>query len=389
VASRDVQSSKGKVIFLSFLAAITWFIGLPAKSEAQGLATRYPRDIGIESDPAVVFTENFEEAALGDVVARWDDTTNVQGMSLVPDTPPPSSGRQSLQMNSVIGQNTGGHLYKSFPAGYETLYARFYVKLASDCHPVHHFVHMGGYNPPTRWPQGGAGVRPDGTERFTTGIEPMGSDWRWDFYTYWMHMRGNPGGPEFWGNSFNPTPIVPVQKGEWICVEFMMTCNNPLTAYNGEQAFWINGAQAIHLGEGFPNGYWVWDTFHPDPGSPPFEGFQWRIADALKVNFFWLLFYMTDGNPGQADTVFFDDIVLATEYIGPIFTPSATIRLLACRCGSDVCLFWNDAGQASYSAVRGEDPQFLNRLTIFQGSAFETSDTGAIRMPSDFFYRIE
>ncbi|RKX69865.1 hypothetical protein DRP43_03965, partial [candidate division TA06 bacterium] len=30
------------------------------------------------------------------------------------------------------------------------------------------------------------------------------------------------------------------------------------------------------------------------------------------------LFYLTDGNPGQADTVWFDDIILATEYVGPI-----------------------------------------------------------------------
>ena len=269
---------------------------------------------------SVVFTEDFEESTLGEMAARWDDVVNLEGMSLSSDVSPVSPGNQSLIITSIIGSNTGGHLYKKLVdfAGYDTLYARFYVKFADSCRPVHHFVHMGGYNPPTPWPQGGAGVKPDGDDRFTSGIEPMGSDWRWDFYTYWMHMRGNPVPNTYWGNTFHPTPTVTVQKGEWICVEIMTICNNPLSSYNGEQAFWINEEQAIHLGEGFPNGYWVWDNFYPNPDSAPFEGFQWRIVDELKVNFFWLLFYMTDGYVGQMDTVWFDDVVVATEYIGPI-----------------------------------------------------------------------
>jgi len=275
---------------------------------------------GIESDLYVVLTEDFEEATIEEMAAQWDEVVNLEGMSFSSDVSSVSPGNQSLMMTSIIGSNTGGHLYKRLAdyAGYDTLYARFYVKFAESCHPVHHFVHMGGYNPPTLWPQGGAGIRPDGDERFTTGIEPMGSDWRWDFYTYWMHMRGNPVPNTYWGNTFHPTPQVLVERGEWICVEIMMICNNPTDSYNGEQAFWINGEQAIHLGEGFPNGYWIWDKFYPHPDSVPFEGFQWRFVNELKINFFWLLFYMTQGSSGQVDTVWFDDVVVATEYIGPI-----------------------------------------------------------------------
>ena len=275
---------------------------------------------GIESDLYVVLTEDFEEATIEEMAAQWDEVVNLEGMSFSSDVSSVSKGNQSLMMTSIIGSNTGGHLYKRLAdyAGYDTLYARFYVKFAESCHPVHHFVHMGGYNPPTLWPQGGAGIRPDGDERFTTGIEPMGSDWRWDFYTYWMHMRGNPVPNTYWGNTFHPTPQVSVERGEWICVEIMMICNNPTDSYNGEQAFWINGEQAIHLGEGFPNGYWIWDKFYPHSDSVPFEGFQWRFVDELKINFFWLLFYMTQGSSGQVDTVWFDDVVVATEYIGPI-----------------------------------------------------------------------
>jgi hypothetical protein len=97
----------------------------------------------------------------------------------------------------------------------------------------------------------------------------------------------------------------------------MMKMNDPVDALNGEQAFWINGRKVIHLGQGFPNGHWVWDRFYPAPDSTAFEGFQWRNTDVLKLNFFWLSYYMTDGIPGQIDKVLFDDVMVATEYIGP------------------------------------------------------------------------
>jgi hypothetical protein len=266
----------------------------------------------------IVFTEDFEEASLEEIFTRWDEVSNPNQMSISDDVPPTSGGSQSLMITAIGGQDAGGHLYKMFADGYDSLFARFYVKFAPSHHAVHHLVHMGGYNPPTPWPQGGAGERPDGTERFTTGIEPMGERWEWDFYTYWMHMRGNPDPGTYWGNSFNPDPPVPVVRGEWICVEIMMKCNNPVDSYDGEQTFWINGERAIHLGEGFPNGYWVWDSFYPHPDSAAFEGFQWRIVEDLKINFFWLLYYMTGGDPGQVDTVWFDDVVVSTEYIGEI-----------------------------------------------------------------------
>jgi hypothetical protein len=41
----------------------------------------------------------------------------------------------------------------------------------------------------------------------------------------------------------------------------MIIMNAPVSAYNGEQAFWINGKRKIHLGAGFPKGKWVWDGF--------------------------------------------------------------------------------------------------------------------------------
>ena len=202
-----------------------------------------------------VLTENFEETSLKTLFSHWDDIVNGKGMAFSSDVPRGSDGKQSLMMSYTPGENTGGHLYKMLPEGYDTLYARFYVKFITDYSKVHHFVKMGGYNPPTPYPQGHAGTKPKGDDTFITGIEPMGDDWRWDFYTYWMYMRGYADPNFFWGNTFHPDPPAPVKHNEWICVEFMMKMNDPVTAMNGEQAFWINGKKVLDLGKGFPR--WI------------------------------------------------------------------------------------------------------------------------------------
>jgi len=289
----------------------------------QGLASQYKGDKGIEKDPDVIFVENFEEDSLDAVNARWESVQNIDIMSLSPDVPAASAGKYSLLMSHIGGKGTGGHLYRRLLPGYEQLYVRFYVKFAQDCYPIHHFVHLGGYNPPTPWPQGGAGIRPAGDERFTTGIEPYGKKWKWDFYSYWMGMRSSPDNKS-WGHDFVNDDNLKAEREQWICVELMMKMNDPVTESNGEQELWIDGkswkkdGQLIsRVGKGFPKGKWIWDSFMPDPEGEPFEGFQWRSDEKLNLNFLWMLLYITDAPPGHVSKVWFDDIVVAKKYIGP------------------------------------------------------------------------
>ncbi|MBN2315480.1 MAG: hypothetical protein JXM79_16240 [Sedimentisphaerales bacterium] len=238
-------------------------------------------------------------------------------MSLSTDTPEASGGKHSLLMTHIGGQGTGGHLYRRLSPGYEQLYVRFYVKFAPDCYPIHHFFHVGGYNPPTPWPQGGAGIRPTGHERFSTGIEPHGEKWRWDFYSYWMGMRSSPD-KKSWGHDFINDENLKVERGQWTCIELMMKMNDPITETNGEMALWIDGRIISHLGKGFPKGKWIWDSFYPNPNGAPFEGFQWRNDQNLNLNYLWVLLYITKTPPGHISKVWFDDIVVARKYIGPI-----------------------------------------------------------------------
>ena len=297
--------------------------GQSAADVKQGLASKYRGDEGIEKNPDVVFAENFEEGSLDAVKSRWESVKSPEIMSLSSDVPAASTGKHSLLMAHVGGKGTGGHLYRRLLPGHEQLYVRFYVKFAPDCHPIHHFVHVGGYYPPTPWPQGGAGIRPAGNERFTTGVEPYGRKWRWDFYSYWMQMRSAPN-KKYWGNDFINDEDLRVERDKWICDELMMKMHEPVSESNGEQAMWIDGrpwekdGQLIsRLGKGFPKGKWVWDSFTPDPDGAPFQGFRWRNDRKLNLNFLWMLLYITDAPAGHMSKVWFDDIVVAKTYIGP------------------------------------------------------------------------
>ena len=106
-----------------------------------------------------------------------------------------------------------------------------------------------------------------------------------------------------WGTVFNGKQDQ-IEPGRWYCVEVMLKANSKPDKADGEQAFWIDGELYGR-----------------------FTGFRWRTTDELKINSFWLLYYNTD-QPARHNKdphpesrvmeVWFDDIVVATEYIGPI-----------------------------------------------------------------------
>ncbi len=304
----------------------------------KGIAARYPGDIGIAKDADVVFTEGFEGGSPAGLKPTWSDVKNSGDMTFDSDKPADSGGKKSLLYTHTGGKNTGGHLYKPLKPGHEKLFLRFYTKFAEDCNPIHHFVHMGGLNPQPNWPMGGAGNRPNGAKRFTTAIEPHGKTWAWDYYTYWKDMGGSPPRGQTWGNSFLRHLAPKIKRGKWACIELMVKLND-VGEKNGEQAFWLDGKLVSHLGKGFPKGKWIFDKFSPGKsgynvrwsdekggkvetqvpeGGVPFEGFEWRTSKDLKLSYLWILLYITKAPKDKVSKVWFDDIVLAKKYIGPI-----------------------------------------------------------------------
>ena len=303
-----------------------------------GIAVRYPGDEGIDQDAAVIFVESFDKPTIDEVLSRWETVQSRETLTLSSKVPRGSSDESSLLVTHVGGKGNGAFLYRRLTPGYEKLHVRFYVRFDQDCAPIHHFFHVGGYNPATAWPQGGAGQRPDGGKRFSTGVEPHGDSWTWDYYSYWMEMGGSPPRGQTWGNSFIHNPKLAVKRGEWICMELMMKLND-VGDSNGEMALWIDGELVSKIGKGFPRGKWVFDKFLPGqggegvrwnqetkrpdylsfpPGGAPFEGFRWRSEERLNLNFLWVLLYITKAPQDHVSHVWFDNIVVAKDYIGPI-----------------------------------------------------------------------
>ena len=302
--------------------------------EGFGLSAKHPNDTGIAGEPAVLLAEDFEKGTLADLKQHWSDVSNKDGKVLAfsEDVPLGSDGKRCIQMTATLGENTGGHLYTRLPRAVDKVFARFYVKFPEDTGYIHHFVHLGGYNPATTWPQGGAGERPRGDERITVGIEPHGhygqhpAPGAWTFYTYWQEMKISADG-KYWGNGLQGVGPAVVPRGRWQCVEVMLQLNSAPERADGELALWLDGKLEAHFVKGVQRGRWTGMGFKlVDAAGEPFEGFRWRKSPDLKINFFWLLYYVTENaarqnkvaSPPRTNRVWFDDIVVATEYIGPI-----------------------------------------------------------------------
>lgn len=298
-----------------------------------GIAARYPLDRGITKDPAVRFASGFEQG-----LRDW--TVRHHGIfTLADDAQFAHAGRACVLATATRGKDQGGELAFVLPKGEDRLFLRFYCRFAADTCWPHHFVKLRALAPGFG---GDAGKAPAGDQGFWTGIEPLRGRWR--CYTYWHQMRGwnNPGpvpgrnddGTEttaendYYGNSFTPEGQELVPKDRWICVEAMLQANT-VGAKDGALAFWIDGTLVGRYGPGEPVGGWVRNVYRTagkDVRDPqPFPGFDFRTTEALQLTEIALLWYVSDEyaakGTAERNRVWFDDVVVATEYIGPMTMP--------------------------------------------------------------------
>lgn len=272
--------------------------------EGKGLAAAVAMDRQLRTHAEVVFADDFESGALGE---GWDETGNKDGKVLSRVDPGAAElGRRCLRVEAHLGHDTGGGLTKWFEPS-DRLFIRFYTKFDSGCDYVHHFVTLRanrGLRGGDKWSGfGGAGLKPEGSERFSTAIEPWG-DWgrnpppgRWNFYSYWHEMSPSRDG-KYWGNSFAVADAAVIQRNRWICVEFMLDHNTPGQP-DGEQAFWIDGVLI---------GHW--------------KGINWRKTGPLQANALTVESYITDRwTQNPTNVVFFDNVVIARRYVGPARSP--------------------------------------------------------------------
>ena len=278
----------------------------PCAAQTRGLAVRYPRDAGIARDPAVLFHDDFETGAIG---ARWDDISRRLGRGARNTSDPVSAetdpaiarGKRSARVQIRRDGHEDVTFVKWLRPGHDELYLRCYVRWGAD-YGYHGHGGPGFMADAEKGAFAGAGKAPEGDRHFWATLEPIGPR-EWPppgaliFYAYWWKMQPD-GRGNHWGNWFRPEPDQVPPRERWVCLEWRVKANTPGKA-DGELECWIDGTKR---------------------GS--FRGIEWRSTDALKVNKVFLSLWLEAGaydraGGGETRTVWYDDIVVATKYIGP------------------------------------------------------------------------
>lgn len=282
--------------------------------EGPGLAARYPGDNGISRDPAVIFNENFEGFKGNSISVTerggWD---NFYGNLVITRTEENvNTGRQALQVTHKQVPKAHGAVKEV--AGYDTLFVRFYMKF----HPQFPGCHHAGMY--IRGGQPGAlldnptGTRPTGEDHFnaaldhlfpTHGASPAENNvppgWT---YNYCYHMdqediygdillpSGTLNGSDLLGPDFVPGTNRNPDRNRWYCFEIMIQCNEP-GLRNGRVAIWLDG---VLLAD------------HPN--------LRFRTVESVKARYVTLSTYTS--RKEENNILWYDDIVVAIKYIGPI-----------------------------------------------------------------------
>jgi len=293
----------------------------------RGIAARYSGDRGIAKDPAVIFADDFESWTENGTQpppgAGWSvRKNNVSRTRVVPGnvatggTPGPGAGVLKIACwTQGSGSQAGGlsrklgnynHANERLGDGYDEIYVRYYLKFDENYRGVqNHGANLGGRDvtrPDAAW-VGMAAVR-DVSSRgyFYSGLQPYGKlgsrEVEMGFYSYHLDKKDQ------WGENYPIQKHVPIQVGQWHCVERHLKLNSlgpgtdPANA-DGMEELWVDGELTIRKSD-----------------------VRFRRVPQLRISFFSLENYY-HGLPKEFDAahpikVYFDNLVMARQYIGPM-----------------------------------------------------------------------
>lgn len=317
--------------------------GVPLPEGNQGLAASYVGDIGLGSNANVLRFDNFEEeyGPTNPLSSKW----NVNGDTRLSSAAAHggTAGVEFRIPNSPTAE-VGAGITLSIP-GQNVVFLRYYSKFDSSF-GVWGSSHNGASVSSSYWvgPGSGPGIKADGYNKFHVGIEnayldPNGSPsgirqfldtmgfttWQTlpspgviNAYVYWPEQRSiwgdhwYPNGkiipfdPSLGNNNsftgFTPRPNIVPQLDRWYCWELMVKANTCSAVDNcvadGRVAFWLDGALIVD----WPN-------------------LTLRKTPVLTMDLITLGLH-ANPNPAPATKKFVDDVVIATQYIGPKMAPN-------------------------------------------------------------------
>ena len=307
-----------RILLLVF--QIAWWAGAtrggdtppPLPEGNQGIASRYPGDRGIEADPAVLFHDDFES---DEPLKRWDNSFQKADIRFAQEPENVHGGKRALEF-TVPKQKAelSDGVVKELGSGQDVVFMRYYSKFDKGFDQTgssHNGGLLSAQAPGV--PYSTPGVRADGRNKFIVSFE----DWRGNaattppgelnVYVYHPEQRSEygdhffPSGnvlpystrPGNFGAHFVARPDIIPELGRWYCFELMVRANTA-GLRDGRVACWLDGK----LIADFPN-------------------LRLRDVDTLKINTASLCLHI-GSNTVRENKKWYDDLVIATAYIGPV-----------------------------------------------------------------------
>lgn len=301
--------------------------GDPVNPRAIGMAAKCPNDIGIAEAPGVIFADDFESwGGDGETTPadkwhgiRMNQTSRTRAVpGNVSAAGVQGSGERVLEIacwhekgKSQVGGlwlklGNYSHSNEGLGDGYDQLYVRYYIKFNENYRAVrNHGSNLGGRDVTMKnaaW-VGMAGIRDVSTRGyFYSGLQPWGErgsrELEMGFYSYHLDKKGP------WGARYKVRKRIPIRVGTWHSVERHMKLNSVERSTgkanaDGLEELWIDGELSIRK-----------------------EGLRFRRVPHLRIASFSLETYY-HGLPeefGRTNPikVYFDNVVIARAYIGPI-----------------------------------------------------------------------
>jgi len=267
-----------------------------------GIAARYPRDQGIERDPAVIMATGFEEF-------RWQAPwSHVDFRSEVDRVGKP--GRrgfeplvgQALEVGIPAGKHLGMDVrYRFADAGTEPdeVYFRYYLRFASDWDPkteggklpgisaTYSSAGWGGRKADADkgWSMRGLFLRPPATGNPFQGGTPIGT------YAYHADMETDYGDNWTWSAGGRGV----LERNRWYCIEQYVKVNQP-GRKDGVLRAWVDGHLVLEK-----------------------SGIRLRDSASLHIEQIWMNVYYGGLDVAPSDMhLFIDNVVVARDYIGPM-----------------------------------------------------------------------
>lgn len=282
-----------------------------------GVAANHPDDVGIAKDPAVIFADDFEgHANVSSLSNKWDVVHHTAQIRIATEAANVFTGAKALEFKvpkqTAELSNTAAKLLGTER---EILFLRYHSKFDSGF-DVTGSSHNGGGISAHYYVNGQAtpGVPADGTNKFLANLE----NWRADtsvanpgqlnVYIYHPEQRSK------WGDHFFPSgkvlpnssiphtfgPTFVARKdlvpdlGRWYSYELMVKANT-VGKRDGRIACWLDGK----LVADFPN-------------------LRLRDVKTLKIDRFSISLHIGSNTKAVARK-WYDNVVAATSYIGPVF----------------------------------------------------------------------